>query len=131
MTKTLTIELPIYYKQEFKTKKSKELLVGLNNYRNWYHVLSNNVKRYYHELVAQKIGTNTFKKVTIHYDVYVRRNGTDGPNIRSVIEKFFLDGMVVCGAIPDDNISYVIGDSSSYYIDPRNPRIEITITEVE
>ena len=33
----IKLEFPIYYTQEFKTKKDRKLLVGLNNYRNWHH----------------------------------------------------------------------------------------------
>ncbi len=59
------------------------------------------------------------------------RTGTDGHNIRSVIEKFFLDGLVECGAIKDDSTpKFVVGDyGTSYYMDKDNPRIEITIEE--
>lgn len=62
--------------------------------------------------------------------MYAGRNGTDGHNIRAVIEKFFLDGLVECGALPDDDISHVLGDTSNYFIDKENPRIEIEIIEI-
>ena len=77
------------------------------------------------------IGTDKFTKVEIKYTVYVGRRNTDGHNIRAVIEKFFLDGLVECGALPDDSIDYVVGDYSEYLIDKLNPRIEILITEVK
>jgi hypothetical protein len=123
------IELPIHYTLDFKSKKSKKFLVGLNWYRNAHYRLNNVVKQHYHDLVKEKIGSNKFKKVRIEYNVYVARGGTDGPNVRSVIEKYFLDGLVESGAIKDDSIEYVLGDSSNYYLDRDNPRIEIIITE--
>jgi len=126
----VTITLPIYYTQDYKTKKSKTFLVGLNWYRNAHHRFSNIVKIHYHELVLQAIGDNKFKKIKLLYRVYVGRKNIDGSNIRSVIEKFFLDGLVESGAIQDDSIEYVVGDSSEYYIDKENPRIEITIIEI-
>lgn len=125
----MKITLPIYYEQKFKTKKSKTFLVGLNWYRNAHHNVSNNVKIHYHELTAKAIGSKKFKTIRLIYNVYAGRNGTDGHNIRSVIEKFFMDGLVTCGAIPDDNIAYVLGDTSNYFIDKENPRIEIEIIE--
>ena len=54
---SIVLEFPIYYTQKFKTKKDKKLLVGLNNYRNWHHYLSNAIKIYYHNLTKEKIGT--------------------------------------------------------------------------
>lgn len=92
--------------------------------------MSNKVKDHYHKLVASQVGTRKFNKIKLNYKVYVARNGTDGHNIRSVIEKFFLDGLVEMGAIKDDNTQdYVMGDTTSYYLDKENPRIEIEIIE--
>jgi hypothetical protein len=125
----LTITLPIHHEQKFKTKKSKTFLVGLNWYRNVHYRLSNDVKARYHDLTAQAVGKSKFGKIRLVYRVYVARNGTDGSNIRSVIEKFFLDGLVNCGAIKDDDVSHVLGDESHYFIDRENPRIEIDIIE--
>lgn len=129
MKNKLTITLPIHYEQTFKTKKSKTFLVGLNWYRNAHYRLNNIVKSRYHDLTREAIGKSKFGKIRLIYRVYVARNGTDGTNIRSVIEKFFLDGLVECGAIKDDSIAYVLGDESHYFIDRENPRIEIDIIE--
>jgi hypothetical protein len=125
----MKIVLPIYYDFTFRTKKPKRILVGLNWYRNAHHRVSNNVKIHYHELTAKAVGGNKFGRIKLVYKVYAGRNGTDGHNIRAVIEKFFMDGLVECGAIVDDDISHVIGDTSEYYIDKDNPRIEIEIIE--
>lgn len=125
----MKITLPIYYIFPRKTKKDKRILVGLNWYRNAHHRVSNSVKIHYHELTADAVQKNKFKKIRLVYRVYAGRNGTDGHNIRAVIEKFFMDGLVECGAIPDDDISHVIGDESNYFIDKENPRIEIEIIE--
>ncbi len=125
----MKISLPIYYEQEYKTKSNKTFLVGLNWYRNAHHMITNKVKIHYHELVAKQITRETYSKVRVHYDVYAKRNGTDGPNIRSILEKFVLDGLVESGVIKDDKIGILLGDSSDYYIDGENPRIEITINQ--
>lgn len=130
MSKSITITLPIYYTQVFKTKKPRQFLVGLNWYRNCHHSLSNTVKHYYSDLVKELIGSIKFKKIRVHYSVYAKRHGTDGHNIRAVIEKFFMDGLVNAGTITDDSIKYAIGDSSDYSIDKDNPRIVITVSEV-
>ncbi len=130
--KSITFTVPIYYKQFFKTKPYKIFLLGLNWYRNAHHHLSNKVKIAYHKLVAEAVGDIKFeKRVSVHYKIFMERKGVDGHNVRSVIEKFVLDGLVQCGAIEDDNTQIVIADTSEYFMNPGNPRAEITITEVE
>ena len=121
----MKLALPIYYKQVFKTKKDKTILVGMTNYRNWHYILSNKIKAHYHQLVKEQYDGSTFNKVSVHYKIYAKRRGTDGGNIRSVIEKFVLDGLVEVGAFPDDSIEYVSGDSSEYFYDKENPRAEV------
>ena len=123
------ITLPIYYKRRLSNKQGANVLVGLNWYRNAHYRISGDVKKRYHELVKKAIGDAKFDKVRIKYTVFIGRRGTDGGNVRSVIEKFFLDGLVECGAIPDDDITHVVGDESHYFIDRDNPRIEIEIVE--
>ena len=127
----IQITLPIHYTQTYKTKKSKTFLVGMNWYRNAHYLVSNKVKEHYHGLVSRALGKQYFNKIKLKYRVYVGRKNTDGHNIRSVIEKFFLDGLVEGGLIKDDSIDYVIGDSSYYFLDKENPRIEITIIPVQ
>lgn len=124
----IKLTFPIYYTQDFKTKPSKTFLVGLNWYRNAHHMLSNKVKAHYHELVAKQIGdTKLTHGIKLHYKVYAQRNGTDGHNIRAVMEKFICDGLVQCGALEDDSIEFLKGDSSEYFINKENPRIEVEI----
>ena len=127
----MKITLPIYYEQKFKTKKSKNILIGMNWYRNSHHNVSNKIKEHYHNLVKDLVGNNKFTKINIDYTVYVSRRNTDGHNIRAVIEKFFLDGLVVAGAIKDDSIDFVVSDSSKYLQDKENPRIEIIINNIK
>lgn len=128
--KSTSITLPIYYTQVFKTKADKKVLVGMNWYRNAHHNVTNKVKHYYHDLVHKLLAGHHFNRVVISYNVYVSRKNTDGHNIRAVIEKFFLDGMVEGGHITDDSIDFIVGDSSTYNLDKENPRIEIVIQEV-
>lgn len=128
--KTKTIILPIHYTQDFKTKKPKTILVGMNWYRNAHYLVSNKVKHHYHELVSNQLTSCSFNKIRLEYRVYVGRRNTDGHNIRAVIEKFFLDALVTYSHIKDDSIDYVIGDTSEYFLDKDQPRIEITIVEV-
>ena len=126
----MKLTLPIHYKQEFKTKKPKNWLVGLNAYRNWHFFLSNDIKKHYYELVKNQYNGEKFKKVHVDYKVFVGRKNCDGHNVRSILEKLALDALVACGAIVDDSLDYVISTSSEFYLDSKNPRIEITVKEL-
>lgn len=120
--------LPIYYEIEYKTKKNKIFLVGLNWYRNAQFFLNNKVKQHYKELVSEQYNGEKYDSVEIIYKVYQKRSNTDGHNIRSILEKYALDALVDCGMIVDDSTPrYVRKDSTEYYIDNDNPRIEIEI----
>lgn len=129
MNKVVTLTLPTYYTQTFAKKKSKTSLIGLNWYRNVHFLMNNKVKHYYHEIVKDQIGDMKFDTIRLQYRVYISRAGTDGHNIRSVIEKYTLDGLVECGAIIDDSTpKYVIEDlGTKYFMDSDNPRMEIDI----
>lgn len=120
--------LPIHYEIKYKTKPNKRILVWLNWYRNCHHHLSNKVKQLYHELVKDQVtDDDRYEFITPHYDVYLWNKLTDGPNVRSIIEKFVLDWLVEAWVITRDTSDVVIWDSSRYYIDKDNPRVEITI----
>lgn len=120
--------LPIHYNIEYKTKKDKKVLVGLNWYRNCHHHLSNKVKQYYHSLVKEQVTANDkFDTIKPHYNVYLWNKLTDWPNVRAIMEKFVLDGLVEAWVIVNDTVDIVLWDSSSYFIDKVNPRIEIEI----
>ena len=124
----MKIELPIYYNIDY----DKEILVGMNWYRNAHYRVSNEVKHYYHELIVAELPRAKTLMGTVHinYSIYVKNSKTDGPNVRSVIEKFFLDALKIAGHIKDDNVTVVVSDTSAYYIDKDNPRAEIEIVQL-
>lgn len=125
----LELTLPIYHTFTFKTKKDKKVLIGLNWYRNVHYITNNNVKKEFHKLVNEQYDGQKFNKAHIHYKVYVRTRNTDGHNIRSIIEKYVLDGLVHLEAIVDDSLDYVVSSSSEFHLDKDNPRIEVTVEE--
>ena len=127
----MKIILPIYYTIEKKTKKSKTILVALNWYRNAHFIESNNVKHYYHQLIAKEVWSIKFNKIKLKYKVFIKRSWTDYHNIRSILEKFFLDWLVENWNIIDDNENYVLWDLwCEVFKDKDNPRIEIEIQEL-
>jgi len=125
----MKLTLPLYYTIVKKTKANKTFLVNMTWYRNAHYQILNKVKTHYHQLVKEQYDGSTFNKPFIQYKIYAKRRGTDGGNIRSIIEKFVLDGLVEVGALPDDNIDYVSEDRSEYFYDKENPRAEIYLTE--
>lgn len=125
-----TFTVPIYY---FVTKK-KTRLMGLNWYNAAHFLVKNKAKKHYLELVRDIVGNDGavhFRgKVKIEYTIYLKRRGTDGGNVRSVIEKFVLDALGTLNVIKDDNASIVVADKADYFFDKENPRAEITIKPV-
>jgi hypothetical protein len=66
------------------------------------------------------------KPVTIHFDWYEPNKRRDVGNIRSG-EKFISDSLVYLGRIKNDTQEWVKGMSDNFYVDKKNPRIEVSI----
>lgn len=129
----MTVILPIYYTQEFKTKPNKTSLVGMNLYRNAHHFLQNNMKKHFQDLVIEQLPSvvEVIQQFTVTYKLYYKSPVCDASNIVALIEKFYLDAIKEYGLIIDDNVNYHI--SSSWQViaqDKTNPRIEVTIKEL-
>lgn len=129
----MTVILPIYYTQEFKTKPNKTSLVGMNLYRNAHHFLQNNMKKHFQDLVIEQLPSvvEVVQQFTVTYKLYYKSPVCDASNIVALIEKFYLDAIKEHGLIIDDNVNYHI--SSSWQViaqDKTNPRIEVTIKEL-
>ena len=130
----MTIVLPIYYIQEFKTKANKTHLVGMNLYRNAHHFLQNAMKKHFQELVLEQLPPveQQLKQFTVNYKIYYKSPVCDGSNIVALIEKFYLDAIKTHGLIYDDNVNYHVGSTWSVAgQDKENPRIEIAIKEIK
>ena len=130
----MTVVLPIYYIQEFKTKANKTHLVGMNLYRNAHHFLQNAMKKHFEELVLEQLPSveQQLKQFTVDYKVYYKSPVCDGSNIVALIEKFYLDAIKTHGLISDDNVNYHVGSTWAVLgQDKENPRIEIAIKEIK
>ena len=115
--------LPIYYGKD---------LIGMNWYRNAHYHINNKVKKYYKELIFWEVKTQglqnaNLETVKIYYKIFLKNARTDGGNVRSVVEKFVLDGLTEIAVLQNDTIKCVVGDGAEYYIDKNNPRCEIEI----
>lgn len=124
----LKITVPIYA----KVSKKKTILLGLNWYTNAHFHQRSKVKRSFVGIISDQPRINLKKgKYKVHYDIYIKRKGTDGGNVRSVVEKFGLDALQELKWLSNDDFETIIGSSDDYYLDRDNPRCEITFKKVK
>jgi len=116
-----------------KNLKGDKWYFNLNYYRNTHYHLLNKLKINYKTLVEPKLRKlPNFNKVSITFNIYAGNERLfDIGNVGSIIEKFFLDALVECGKLEDDNYTFV-PETHTYFkgIDKNNPRVEIIIKEL-
>lgn len=103
-------------------------------------------RRCYHNFVKQKNdeicckairfskalkGAKIDKPIAIHYDIYAKDKRRDRMNIVSAFDKSFQDALQLCKVIKNDGWDDVVHVTWNTYIDRKDPRIEVTITEIE
>lgn len=69
--------------------------------------------------------------IIIDYRIFAGDKRHDRMNLLSAIDKSFEDALQKTGIIKNDGWDDVLNTTHSFYIDRENPRIEITITEVD
>ena len=70
------------------------------------------------------------KPVYMTYRWYEPNRKRDLDNISSFGRKVIQDALVESGVLADDGWKHIKGFSDEFYVDPCNPRIEVTITEL-
>ena len=102
----ITVTVPIY----FKKNKTKTVLLGMNWYRNAHYSELARAKKFISGVVKDFVDGGPILEGTIHvhYKIYWKRAGTDGGNVRSVIEKFVLDAIQEENLIENDHIKIKI-----------------------
>lgn len=82
--------------------------------------------------VLEQIGKQKIhNKVILRYAYYEPNKKRDLDNISGWFHKVFQDALVQCGTIQNDNWYHIGGYEDRFDVDNKNPRIEVTITEVE
>lgn len=114
---------------------------GLNEVLNGVHYdyrtkrIVNPVKKRNDELMIKQIRFKLKDKITtpivIHYAFYCKDNRRDRMNVASAADKSFEDALQKCRKIANDGWSDVLNATFEFHVDKANPRIEITITEVD
>ena len=88
---------------------------------------------YKEALRSQLTGLKLATPIALTFTLWKSQNRLiDRANPLSIAEKFFCDALTEFGCIPDDNDEYIY--STTYLtggVDRKNPRVEITITELK
>ena len=111
---------------------NKKFILNLNNYRNTHYQTLNKAKQEYAKLISPLIPNFKADKVRVEYVLWTKtKRKTDIGNVLSIVQKFVEDVIVDGGHLPDDNYT-VIPDVRYRFggIDPKDPRVEITIQNV-
>lgn len=74
-------------------------------------------------------GKRIHKPVVIHYKWVEKDMKRDLDNISSMGRKIIQDALVSTGVIPDDGWKQIVGFTDEFYVDKRDPRIEVIIEE--
>lgn len=78
---------------------------------------------------SQLRGIRLKKPVRMEYRWYEPNRKRDLDNVSSYGRKVVQDGLVATQVIQNDSWKQVVGFSDSFFVDKKNPRIEVTIVE--
>lgn len=106
--------------------------IDANRRRNGGWSGGNEMKKRDQNIIAWQLPRwHTDKPVYIRYTFFCANRKRDKDNISGYFHKIFQDALVQRKCIPNDGWNDILGFSDDFYIDKKNPRIEIDITEVE
>lgn len=67
--------------------------------------------------------------IVIHYKFYCKDKRRDRMNVASAFDKSFQDALQKVDLIPNDGWNDVLGITSDFEVDAKNPRVEVVIQE--
>lgn len=103
---------------------SRHPQVGAKMKRDYQLIASNAIRLQLGELAI-------LNPVRIHYAFYEATEKRDPSNVASFFVKVFEDALQQCGVLKNDNWRYLKGYSQEFHIDRANPRVEVTIEELD
>ena len=71
------------------------------------------------------------KPIAIHYKIYAPNKKHDRQNLGSCLDKCFCDALQTMKILHNDGWNDIVKLSFDYDVDVKNPRAEITITELD
>ena len=77
------------------------------------------------------LGLHIQKPIEITYKFYELNRKRDLDNISAFAHKVIQDALVKAGTIENDGWKHIRGFTDEFYVDSENPRIEITLKEVD
>ena len=80
---------------------------------------------------SQLRGVRIKKPVTMLYSWYEPNRKRDLDNVSSYGRKVIQDALVHCGVLHNDGWKQILGFSDRFYVDRKEPRIEVVILEDE
>lgn len=83
------------------------------------------------QLLQQHRKLHIDKPIRLIYKFYEPNKKRDLDNISGYFHKVFQDALVHCGIIHNDSWQYIVGFSDEFFVDNKNPRIEVLIEEME
>lgn len=97
-------------------------------------VIGNRMKREAEEMIILYIRRAhlqpIYNKVRIKYSFYEPNNRRDLDNISGFAHKVIQDALVKAGIIHDDTWGDIAGYQDTFYLDKKEPRIEVELEEV-
>lgn len=79
---------------------------------------------------SQLRGVRIEKKVYMRYRWFEKDRRRDLDNVSSFGRKVIQDALVECGVLKNDGWKNIVGFSDDFFVDPKNPRIEVDIEEI-
>lgn len=126
------IKLPVYYIREYKTKPDKRIFIGMNWYRNAFHIDQNLVKVHMRDKLLPQL--KDLNPITSHYQVtyvyHFKSPVSDLGNVATMASKWLNDTLQEKGIVVNDNVKYL--KSEQFLVGPQNkedPHIKIFIKE--
>lgn len=98
------------------------------------HSCGNDMKQNYQMVICNAIRmqlkrTQIEKQVKVFTRYYEPNRKRDPDNIAGVAHKFILDSLQKCKVIANDGWENIKGFEDEFFIDKKNPRIEVTLIE--
>ena len=132
MDKKIKFSIPLSIILPRVTKKDKNVILNLNNYKTTHYQTLNEAKQKFTEIV--EIPEFHAEVIHIDYDIYPKTEHIfDTNNVGSILDKFLCDAIVARGYIPDDNYKHIpeMPHGRPIKVDKKNPRAEVTITIIK
>lgn len=132
-------ELSFSIPTEVQLSQKKKFILNQNHYRNTHFRDLAKAKALFNVFVCdldllEEINNVPFSKpVRFHYEYWAPRNQVyDRMNVLSIADKFLCDALIGVGVLKDDDYKKVLTPTfENMGVDRANPRLEVTIREVE